>query len=65
MPKIDSDKCMSCGMCVEECMSEAIDVKMDSVKGNKHYARYFIDQKKCTNCQMCLEVDCPGDAISE
>lgn len=60
MPKIDTDNCMSCGMCVDVCPADAI--KIISTHG---YSRFEINQDKCIECLSCLEVGCPGEAITE
>ena len=52
--RIESEDCISCGMCVDVCNYEAI-----SANG---YC-YEIDNDVCIGCGACLEVDCPGDAI--
>ncbi|MGM5484286.1 MAG: DUF362 domain-containing protein [Nanobdellota archaeon] len=53
--KVDSDKCIGCGACVEKCPVEAITMKDDVA---------VIDQDKCIDCGACKEA-CPQGAISE
>lgn len=55
---IITDDCISCGMCLEECPLEAIQLKSTS-----GYAKAFIDKRVCVNCGTCLEAGCPGNAI--
>ncbi len=50
-----TDECVSCGTCLEECPSEAVQ------EGDETYA---IDQEKCTECGTCVDV-CPTEAIVE
>lgn len=52
--KVDSDQCVSCETCVDECPTEAI--VMD--KGIA-----VIDKDKCVDCGSCVEV-CPSSAIT-
>jgi ferredoxin len=52
--KIDSDECISCGVCVEFCSDDAI---------SEEEVTYVIDPEKCTDCGSC-EDECPVDAIS-
>jgi len=53
------DGCTSCGLCTEECLTDAIS-KGDPV--------YLINPEKCTECKgfydepQCVKV-CPADAI--
>ncbi|MBN1363494.1 MAG: 4Fe-4S binding protein [Syntrophaceae bacterium] len=53
MFKIDKEKCVGCGVCVNVCPQEAI-----SIVDNK--AR--IDADKCVDCGRCVQV-CPQGAI--
>ena len=55
--KVNPDKCISCGMCIEECPIGAIDY--DSGNGHK---RAKIDGLICLDCGKCKEVCC-NDAI--
>jgi ferredoxin len=57
--KINSE-CISCGMCVEVCEHEAIDI----VKSCGHHMQYCIDDKKCVNCGKC-KAECTNGAIEE
>jgi ferredoxin len=50
-----TDDCVSCGVCADECPSEAIKEGDD---------KYVIDQDACTDCGTCKDV-CPNDAIVE
>lgn len=53
--KIDSYRCIGCGVCVHSCMNDVI-----RVKGGKAYIAY---QEDCAACYFCVE-DCPREAIS-
>ena len=59
MPKIDADKCIACGQCVEICPNGAIDYT-----ARKGYASATILQAVCVECGECLKFDCPGEAIN-
>lgn len=50
-PEIISEKCKSCGKCLENCPVSALDLE----NGN-------IDYKKCLRCLVCYET-CPENAI--
>jgi electron transport complex protein RnfB len=56
--KIDQSKCMSCGMCSDECKNGA--VKIDYMG---KYTAPHIDENICIGCGMCAEI-CPAEAIS-
>ena len=48
---IDTDTCIDCGRCVDNCKSGCIDLK-----------NHVVDMSRCVNCYNCLP-DCPNDAI--
>lgn len=50
--KIDPDKCVACGTCIDECPVGAISA------GDV----YVIDASACTDCGTCADV-CPAEAI--
>ena len=52
MVKIDSDKCVGCGGCIDLCPSIAISMIDDLV---------VIDDQLCTECGICVKV-CPMNA---
>ena len=54
MPYKITDKCVACGICKDECPSEAIS------EGDI----YVIDQEKCVDCGACKDA-CPNEAIEE
>ena len=51
-PIVEAEKCISCGICVEKCDFDAIDI-VDSAE---------IDANICTGCAGCIAV-CPQSAI--
>jgi nitroreductase/NAD-dependent dihydropyrimidine dehydrogenase PreA subunit len=50
--EIDREKCTDCGVCVENCISGAIDLSAKA-----------IDERKCSRCGHCLAY-CPAEAVS-
>ncbi len=52
MVKIDSDKCVACGGCIDLCPAIAISMIDDLV---------IIDDQLCTECGICVKV-CPMNA---
>ena len=50
---VDSEHCMMCGLCVDTCMQDAIEMG----------AELSIDNEKCTACGACVAA-CPNDAIT-
>ncbi|MBR9679937.1 MAG: DUF362 domain-containing protein [Candidatus Altiarchaeota archaeon] len=52
-PTVDSAKCVGCGLCIQSCPADAIQLK----KG-----KAVIDQTKCIGCAMCISV-CPEQAV--
>ena len=53
MLKIDTDKCVGCGVCVDVCPHGAISVQNSTA---------MIDQKLCRQCENCAVI-CPTRAI--
>ena len=51
--KINDSECIGCGVCVEECPSEALTV--DDICA--------VDESLCVDCGSCVEA-CPVEAIS-
>lgn len=62
---IINDECSSCGMCIEECPFDAIEI--DHIKTiEKGYAQCHINQNKCKGCKKCItKFECPSMAIME
>lgn len=64
--RIDSEKCVGCGKCIEICPQKAISAKckVQSAKyrGGLLSHRYEIIEKNCIGCNKCLEI-CQHNAI--
>lgn len=54
LPKVDVNKCIGCGACINVCPNNAIKIEIDKAK---------IIEDKCKNCRKC-EHTCPVNAIS-
>jgi uncharacterized Fe-S center protein len=52
-PKVDPKKCIGCGLCVENCPSDALSMRD---------GRAYIDYTKCIGCGECLTV-CRNEGI--
>jgi ferredoxin len=53
MPWVDEDKCVGCGVCVQQCPTDAISLKDGKAE---------IDMEKCIRCGRCHEA-CPQNAV--
>lgn len=52
--KVDPEKCIGCGDCVDECPTEAISMVDDKA---------VVDEEACVDCGACVDV-CPSEAIT-
>lgn len=52
-PIVNSEICTGCGICVDSCPMEAIQLVNDIA---------VIDHEKCSNCGICIS-ECPNEAI--
>lgn len=57
-PKIDNDKCISCGLCEKICPYFAMEHTINSEK-----VIYFANEKNCFGCGLC-QSKCPVNAIT-
>ncbi len=55
-PVIDDDECIGCGICVDTCSQEVLEV----VDGHAD----AVNEDSCIACGDCVE-ECPMGAISE
>ena len=55
VPEINSDECSSCGICVDACPENVLDVVGESAS--------VVNEDACIECGNCVE-ECPMGAIS-
>ena len=55
-PIIDNDECTGCGICVDTCENDVLDIVQDLA--------VVINEDNCTACGDCME-ECPMAAIIE
>ncbi len=55
-PVIDEEECTGCGLCVDVCEQDVLELGEDDVCK-------IIDIEKCIGCGDCAE-ECPTEAIS-
>lgn len=58
-PKINEDKCVSCGRCVVSCFDGA----HQAMEWNEETLKPHCNEDKCVGCQLCNLV-CPNNAIT-
>lgn len=51
---VDPNTCTGCGICVDSCEKQAIEMK-DNIAN--------VEKDKCTSCKVCVDI-CPMQAIS-
>ena len=56
-PRVDTDLCVGCGICVTHCSVGAI-----TLEGEKTARKARIDEEPCTGCGECV-VHCPEHAV--
>ena len=54
-PKIDVDECTGCGLCIDVCEQEALDLSDDIA--------IISNMDACIGCGDCVE-ECPVEAIT-
>ena len=55
-PVIDADECISCGVCVDTCPCDGLELGDSSAEVK--------DEDSCVGCGSCQEA-CPAGAITE
>ncbi len=59
--KIDAELCKSCGLCVEFCPRNALEVS-DETNARGYHPVVLRDEEACTGCGICALV-CPSVCI--
>lgn len=57
IPKVDSDKCIGCGICAERCHINAVSIRDEA---SEEVA--VVDNERCIGCGVCI-AGCENDAI--
>jgi len=60
MPWVDKEKCIGCGICVEECPVDAISLSAEEAGMEVEKAKINMDE--CIHCGICHDV-CPQGAV--
>ena len=55
LPKIDEEKCKSCGECVDVCPADVLEAADDKTN--------VANPDECLGCESCVSV-CPEEAIT-
>jgi len=60
LPTINLDRCTSCGLCVEYCPTDAVEMAIVRPTGHKPA---IVRPQSCAYCGLCVEM-CPVGAIT-
>lgn len=55
-PVIDTDECIACGICVDTCPADVLDLEDGHATA--------VDKDSCIGCGACMDA-CPVGAITE
>lgn len=55
LPRIEEEKCISCGECVDVCPAEVLALQ-DGIT-------YVVNPADCLGCESCVSV-CPEEAVT-
>jgi NAD-dependent dihydropyrimidine dehydrogenase PreA subunit len=55
IPEIDEDECSGCGICVDSCESQVLDIVGNTAA--------VVNEDNCIGCGECME-ECPMGAIN-
>ena len=58
---IDTNRCKGCGLCVNFCPKDNIQLSSELNEAGYHYAQ-IVSEDECTGCQMCVLM-CPDVCI--
>jgi len=62
-PKINSELCSACGICVHYCTPRALSISMPKERGDIHVYAELSAPEKCVSCGIC-EKSCPLGAVA-
>ncbi|HPI92244.1 MAG TPA: 4Fe-4S binding protein [Deltaproteobacteria bacterium] len=62
-PRVNSDECMSCNMCIETCPVNCLALSGAHDSGYPHGYPYLKEEKACIGCGFC-SLECPVEAIT-
>ncbi len=66
MYRIDDDRCVKCGLCIDACPSSAfVGTNPGKLRHSVVYESVALDQKLCTECGECVATEywCPFEAV--
>ena len=62
-PRIDTDLCSACQICVTDCTRQALRISLPTFKGDIRVHAELFESSRCTGCGIC-ETSCPLKAIT-
>jgi len=60
--EINPETCKACGLCIQRCPMDALQLKLNQKAGNKYQKAPVVDPTKCIGCGVCAH-KCPTDSM--